>query len=51
MEKNIKCSKCKANAFHIDRDENGIYVLKCMTSQACERKFKLEENVLSELGN
>jgi len=49
MEKNIKCSGCNANAFHIDRNEDGSYTLKCLTSKACKRNIKLEEDYLSDL--
>lgn len=48
-QKNLKCPKCKANAFHIDRNEDGTYTIKCMRSIPCERKIKLEEDTLCYL--
>lgn len=49
MEKNIRCPSCKANAFHIDRNDDGSYTIKCMTKQACERKVKFNEDILIDL--
>lgn len=39
MEKNIRCKKCGANAFHLHRLTSGVYVLKCMRQDGCERTF------------
>ena len=49
MDKNIKCPLCHANAFHIDRVENGKYILKCLTKESCSREINLEEDNLIDL--
>ena len=49
MEKNIRCPVCHANAFHLDRNEDGMYVLKCMTGKGCTYEFECKKNPLKDL--
>ena len=49
MEKNIRCSVCQANAYHVHRKSETTYILKCLRKDGCEREFSITEDSLSEL--
>ena len=42
MEKNIRCPDCNANAFHINRIEDGIYEIMCVTGSGKEHPKRVE---------
>lgn len=51
MEKNLKCPICQANAYHIDRLENGKYAIRCLRANSKEhqRVVKPEQDTLNDL--